>query len=206
MKKIIALLFICTALAGQGQDTKIPEDLSIVAGPGMSYVFGGEKLYPSFGYLLGIEKNVLQFSEKSYMNMGIVLSMKGAEYREIIIEEDITQSGKVSLGYIGLPILFRHRSSGGFFWEAGLQTGFLLVGKDLPEGGEKSDYKDSVKALDISIPVGVGYWLHNRFSFGARAVYGLTDMSANGAKISPAETNHQNFLVIAMFRYNITGK
>ncbi|WP_340112108.1 porin family protein [Maribellus mangrovi] len=206
MKKLIVVILICVAFPVWSQENKLPKDFSIVTGPGIAYVFGGEKLDPSFGYLVGIEKNVFQISEKSLLNIGVVYSMQGAEYSEIITEEDGSQSGKVSLGYIGLPILYRHRSPGGLFWEAGLQTGFLLIGKDLPEGGEKSNYKESVKSVDISIPAGMGYWFNRRFSMGVRAVYGLTDMSGNGAKIPPANSNHQNFLITAMLRFNITGK
>ncbi|WP_167617226.1 porin family protein [Maribellus sediminis] len=206
MKKLIAAFYIFIAFTGWSQENKVPEDFSIVAGAGLSHVFGGDKLDPSFAYFFGIEKNVVQFGEKSFLNMGIVYSVQGAEYSEIIIENDGTQSGKITLGYIGVPILYRHRSAGGFFWEAGLQTGFLVRGKDHPDNGDKADYKEAVKTVDISIPAGIGYWVNRRFSIGARAVYGLTDMSGNGAKIPPANSNHQNFLIAAVLRFNITGK
>ena len=206
MKKILVYIILLVPFSAWSQNNEIPEDLSVIIAPGLSHVFGGEKLDPSFAYLFGIEKNVVQFSEKSFMNIGLVFSMQGVEYSEIITEEVNSQSGKVSLGYLGIPIVYRHRSPGGLFWEAGLQTGFLLTGKDKPEGDEKSDYKESVKAVDIGIPVGLGYWFNSHFSIGARAVYGLTDMSGNGARISPANGNHQNFLLVAMLRYNITGK
>lgn len=211
MKNIIIVLFFFLAFSGWSQNSKVPEDLSIIAGPGISYVFGGEKLDPAFGLLLGIEKNVVQFSDKSLLNLGLALSFHGIKYNDVYTIEpstgsDNAVSGKVKLTYIGLPFLYRHRSPDGFFWEVGIQTGFLLSGKDLPDGGVESDYKDAVKLIDIGIPAGVGYWFNKRFSIGARTVYGLTDMSANGAKIPPSTSNHQNFLVTAMFRFNLTGK
>lgn len=206
MKKNLLIIIFLIPFSGWSQENKVPEDFSILAGSGLSHVFGGEKLDPSFAYLFGVEKNVLQFSEKSFLNMGIVFSMKGAEYSEIVTEEDGSLSGKITLGYIGVPVVYRHRSPGGFFWEAGLQTGFLVSGKDHPENGDKADYKESVKKVDISIPAGIGYWFNRRFSIGARAVYGLTDMSGDGAKIPPVNSNHQNFLIAAVLRFNVTGK
>lgn len=206
MKKYLVIIILAIPLWAWSQNTSVPEDLSLVAGPGLSYVFGGEKLTPAFAYTLGIEKNAVQFTDKSLLNMGVLLSVQGINYDEIVTEERSNISGQVNLTYIGVPMLYRHQSPAGFFWEAGIQTAFLLRGKDHPDEGEKTDYKEHVKKVDFGIPVGVGYWFKNRFSIGARAVYGLTDMSGNGAKIPPADSNHQNFLLTAMFRYNITGQ
>jgi hypothetical protein len=210
MKKLIVVLFLGLAFSAWSQNAKT-EDLTIVAGPGLSYVFGGEKLDPGFGLLLGIEKNVVQINPKSLFNAGITFAFQRVNYSDVYAVEphdplDIPVSGAVRLSYIGLPFIYRYQSSGGFFWEAGIQTGFLLGAKDIPDEGEKSDYKNSVKAIDIGIPAGIGYWFNPRFSIGARVEYGLTDMSGNGAKIPPIDSNHQNFLVTAMFRFSLTGK
>jgi hypothetical protein len=206
MKKLFVILLLFAPFLGWSQENDKPKDLSIVAGSGLSYVFGGEKLTPGFGYTLGFEKNAVQFTDKSLLNMGVVISTHGIYYDEIATREDASISGRVNLSYIGLPILYRHQFPGGFFWEAGIQTAFVISGKDHPEEGEKTDYKEYVKKVDFGIPIGLGYWFKNRFSMGMRAVYGLTDMSANGAKILPQQKNHRNFLLTAMFRYNITGK
>jgi Outer membrane protein beta-barrel domain len=211
MKKIIIVLLFFIAATAWSQNSKTPEDLSIVAGPGLSHVFGSDKLDPAFGLLVGIEKNVVQLGEKSFFNSGISFSIQNVGYHDVYNDEphsesDVAVSGKVRLTYIGLPFVYRHQSPGGFFWEAGIQPGFLLGAKDLPDDGEKSDYKDFVKAIDIGIPAGIGYWFNQRYSIGARVVYGLTDMSGNGAKIPPSDGDHQNLLVTAMFRFNLTGK
>jgi hypothetical protein len=206
MNKILAFIILFIPVMVWSQKNTMPEDLSIVLGPGLSYVFGGEKLNPGFGYTFGIEKNTVQFNDKSFLNMGVLISTHEINYDEITTWEDASISGRVNLSYIGVPILYRHQSPGGFFWEAGIQTAFIISGKDHPEEGEKTDYKEYVKKVDFGIPLGLGYWFKNRFSMGMRAVYGLTDMSANGAKIPPQQDNHRNFLLTAMFRYNITGK
>ena len=203
-------MFFFISITGWSLDNT-PEDLSVIAGSGLSYVFGGKNLNPAAGYHIGIEKNVFQFTEKSLLNMGIIFNMQSVNYAEVYSIEpydmqDIAVSGKVSLSYLSIPIVYRRQSKGGFFWEVGIQTGFLLRSKDQPDNGEESDYKEYVKAVDIGIPAGIGYWFNKHISIGVRSVYGLTDMSANGAKIPPANSNHQNFIISGLLRFNITGK
>ena len=53
-------------------------------------------------------------------------------------------SGKVSLTYIDLPIMYNYQSENGFYAEVGLQPGFLIGAKDKFDGGSY-DYKESIK-------------------------------------------------------------
>jgi len=41
------------------------------------------------------------------------------------------------------------------------------------------------------------------WSIGARGIFGLTNLSSNGAAIHSSTGNHQNFLLVGILRHNI---
>ena len=215
MKKLFLLLVFVLPLIINGQN-KGTEGISIVAGPGLSYVFGGDNLSSKFGYLAGIEKVVYRVNETSMFTAGVNYTFQGAKYVENTEPElsalyrlksvtaDANQpSGTVDLGYLNIPVLYRYQKESGFYMEAGIQTGFLLNAKDVPDGGESTDGKDKIKFVDIRLPLGVGYWLTNNLSLGIRGDIGLASLSSNGAVLHSSADSHQNFMLLGLLRINL---
>jgi len=104
------------------------------------------------------------------------ISMQGAKW------EIVTETGRTSLLYINVPIVFRYRHSTGFFGEAGFQPGLLLSAKDIYEG-ESEDYKDYFRTVDFGIPVGAGYEFGNGIGVGLRVIPGISRINRNGYTI-----------------------
>lgn len=217
MKKLITLLFIGLSFLARSQKEVNTTGISVVGGAGISSVFGSKNFTPKAAYLFGIEKNVHRFSNRSLLNFGIQLSFSGAAYTETVTVEPLTMlksisdealvnTGKVNTSYLSMPLLYRYQHENGLFLEAGIQSSFMLGAKDIADSGEKNDAKKYIKFVDIEIPVGIGYWLNERFSLGARAVYGLTNLSSNGAKLHSDNKSLQNFMLCGMLRYQLFAK
>lgn len=215
MKKLLLLLIFVFPLFVNGQN-KGTEGISIVAGPGLSYVFGGDNLSSKFGYLAGIEKVVYQVNETSMFTAGINYTFQGAKYVEntepemasvkllkSVSADENQASGTVNLGYLNIPVLYRYQKQNGLFVEAGIQTGFLLSAKDIPDSGESIDGKDKIKFVDIRLPLGIGYWLTNNISVGIRGDIGLASLSSNGAVLHSNADTHQNFMLLGLLRINL---
>jgi hypothetical protein len=215
MKKFFFFLFLTISMWGFGQ-TKSTNGISIYTGAGTAGVFGGDNFSLKMGYLVGIEKNVTRLGDKSMFNAGINLSFQGAGYNETIVtepiatnytkstlQEDIERTGKINLTYLNLPFMYRYQNETGLFLEAGIQPGFLLKASDIPDEGASIDMKEKVKFVNIDLPIGIGFWMTQNWSIGARGIYGLTNLSSNGAAIHSSTGNHQNFLLVGMLRYNI---
>jgi len=202
MKKLIILIVLLLPFSVWCQDTGIG-GVNIVTGSGLAYAFGGENLSAKVGYLIGIEKNVYRVNETSLFNVGVQFSWQGANYTERVDAENPNLSGNINLSYLNFPVLYRYQNANGLFMETGLQTGFLLGAKDIPDEGEKTDGKDKIKFVDIRIPLGVGYWLSNTISLGIRADYGLSSLSTDGAVLHSDADKHRNFMLLGLIRFNL---
>ncbi len=213
MKKIILLLFLVgVSFTGWNQNNGTFDDFGIIIGPGMSHVLGGESWDPTFGLMLGAETNVYSFNENSAIKAGLVFTLQGANYTESysidpymnVLKsaqlDDVAYSGKVSLSYIYIPVLYNYTTDMGLYFEGGVQPGILLSAKDKYDGGESYDYKDYIKTFDLGIPVGLGYWINYRLSVGVRAVYGLTTIDTEDS-VDASESN-RNFMLLGIVRFN----
>ena len=99
--------------------------------------------------------------------------------------------------------MYRYQNETGLFLEAGIQPGFLLKASDIPDEGASIDMKEKVKFVNIDLPIGIGFWMTKNWSIGARGIYGLTNLSSNGAAIHSSTGNYQNFLLVGILRYHI---
>jgi len=113
----------------------------------------------------------------------------------------MTFSGKVSLSYIYVPILYNYVSNNGIYFEGGVQPGILVSAKDKYDDGDSYDYKDYIKTFDLGIPVGAGYWVNDRLSVGARAVIGLTTIDTDES--ADSSENNRNFMLLGIVRLNL---
>lgn len=142
--------------------------------------------------------------------------MQGASY-----EEDLTidpyyyglksaasesYKGKVTLGYICIPILYNYKWENGVYVEGGIQPGFLVSAKDKPSGESSYDYKDYIKTFDLGIPIGAGYNINDQLSIGAQAILGLTNINTDGSEMYSSDDTDRNFMLLGLVRYSFNSK
>ncbi|WP_346862027.1 porin family protein [uncultured Draconibacterium sp.] len=204
MKKIV-LVLICVWLIQPGfsQQNKNSyfDQVGVMIAPGFSTVMGGDSWSGTFGFQLGIESRIYKMNENSSVYGGVLFSLQGASYEEIFSDYVSEKyAGKVTLGYISIPILYNYLSDNGFYAEAGIQPGFLISANDKLDGGESYDYKDAINSFDLAIPVGAGFWINEKLSVGARAVFGLTNI--NSSESYDSDQTDRNFLLLGVVRYN----
>ena len=108
------------------------------------------------------------------MKAGLVAGVE-AEYG--ISEKAKEGDGKMKLDYINVPILANYYVIPGLAIKAGIQPGFLMSAKD----NDGNSFKDEMKKVDISIPLGASYEFEN-FVIDARYNLGLTKGNKNGDK------------------------
>ncbi len=105
-----------------------------------------------------------------YLQPEVVYSGQGAAFT------DSFATGKMNLGYINVPILFKYQHESGLFAETGPQVGFLLSAKET-FGGQTIDSKSTTQSIDFSWAFGIGYKLPMGLGFDARYNLGLTNLS-----------------------------
>ena len=106
----------------------------------------------------------------------VLFSSQGAKYQDATHEENL------KLNYINVPVMFKYRSNGGFYIEAGPQVGFKI--------SESSSSIDSLgKSTDLSIAGGVGYHSKIGLGIGARYTAGLSKVG----DFTPANGINPNF-------------
>jgi hypothetical protein len=88
---------------------------------------------------------------------------------------DTFVSGKMNLGYINVPVLFKYQHESGLFAETGPQVGFLLSAKETA-GGQTIDTKSNTQSVDFSWAFGIGYKLPMGLGIDARYNLGLTNI------------------------------
>ncbi|MEO5591232.1 MAG: porin family protein [Chitinophagaceae bacterium] len=97
----------------------------------------------------------------------VLLSTQGAK-----LEKTGTGAGNndYKLTYINVPVMFKYRSNGGFYLEAGPQIGFKVHEK---HSGSSEDF---AKSTDFSIAGGVGYHSSIGLGIGARYTAGISKL------------------------------
>jgi len=98
-----------------------------------------------------------------------LVSTQGAK-----IEDD----GNYKLTYINVPVMFKYKSTSGFYVEAGPQVGFK-ISESIPD----QTIKDFAKNLDLSIGAGLGFQSASGFGVGARYLAGLSKVGDFDASI-----------------------
>jgi hypothetical protein len=194
---------------------KTSPGIGVIAGAGITHIIGEESFDPKAGGTAGAEAELFECNAFSSVRIALLFSFLGAVYQESIEDNpyELYQtksafaenefSGKVSLSYLHIPILYRYQGNSGFYGEAGIQPGYLISAKDKIEGEESYDYKDYIKTFDIGIPVGLGYQINDRLDIGARAVFGVTNINTDGTEMYSPDDANRNFMMLAVARYKI---
>ncbi|HLK27490.1 MAG TPA: porin family protein [Puia sp.] len=93
-----------------------------------------------------------------------------------------SQSAKINLGFINVPLLVQYRTSSGFFAELGPQAGILLSAKEKVSSNGTTvsvSIKDQVKSFNLSGVLGIGYLSSMNLGVDARFSYGFLNLSKN---------------------------
>ena len=184
MKKVVlfAGLLLGTAASGNAQTR-----LGAKGGLGLSKSTGSNsdnfKNYSCLGGGLMVD---IAFSDLLSLHPELLFSQKGTQY-EVAIGNytSATETGKVRLNYLDLPVLLRVKASG-FFFEFGPQLGVLLGRSTarfltVPGGGplliSTSTNTVGARNVDFGYVAGLGYQLPEGFEFGLRYNGGLLDLS-----------------------------
>jgi hypothetical protein len=168
MKKLIITLNLILVIAFFSQPCAAQIDL--VLGLTKSSITGSESWQDPIGFQVGAIIPVMSINEMISLRAEANLSLQGAKWKES------TLSGRTNLLYLNVPVVVRYQTESGFFGEAGLQPGLLLSAKDKYEGTTES-YMDHMNAIDLSIPLGVGYEFKNNFGIGFRVIPGISDIT-----------------------------
>ncbi len=118
-----------------------------------------------FGFHAGIFANI-GINSLFAFQPELLYSQKGANYSGY-------SDRSLRLHYIDVPLAF-HVNTGGLFFEAGPQVGFL-VGAKYQNGSATVDAKDSYNSVDFGYLFGLGYQLKHGLGVGLRYNGGFTN-------------------------------
>ena len=119
-----------------------------------------------FGFHAGIFANIGLTSLFAFQPE-LLYSQKGANYANITDQS-------LRLHYIDVPLAF-HVNTGGLFFEAGPQVGFL-VGAKRQSGSVSVDVKNGYNSVDFGYLFGLGYQLKHGLGVGLRYNGGFTNV------------------------------
>jgi hypothetical protein len=105
----------------------------------------------------------LNFTEKFGITPEILYTANGSKWEDV----------KVNYDYIAIPVMLRIKPVKLISLEAGPQFSFLTKAEDESFG----DVKDQLKKNDFGLAFGAGLHLPFGLNFGARYVYGFTNVS-----------------------------
>ena len=168
MKKSIFILVLI--LVGASFSNPCASQVDVVLGLLKTSIIGSESWQDPIGIQVGAIVPISNINDMLSFRAEANLSMQGAKW------EEYSLSGRTNLLYINIPLVIRYQTESGFFGEAGIQPGLLLSAKDKYEDVTES-YMDHMNALDISIPLGVGYEFKNNFGIGFRVIPGINDIT-----------------------------
>lgn len=123
-------------------------------------------------------------------------------YNSVGAKEDDPTAGTTTLklDYISVPVLFRYNFTDMIHLLVGPQIGILASAKAV-NGGNSSDFKDSVNSSDFSGVVGLGADF-GPFNAGLRYTTGLSNIAKNTSGGSDVKTSA--FQIVA--GYKLFGK
>lgn len=161
MKKIIAVIII-VILAGVNVNA---QEIKFGAKIGLNYasIVGDntEQIDPVTSFNVGVLTEI-PISEKFSFQPELMYFGQGYNYND----------NTISLNYLSIPVIGKYYLIKGLNLVAGPQIGFLLYAKN-----DKASTKDLYNSVDFGINFGVGYKLDNGINFGARYIYGLTNIN-----------------------------
>lgn len=162
MKKLIFVSLVAVGLSANAQKISV----GLKAGANITNFTGGD-------FSEVTKKALVGFYGGAYLNFSLantffiqpeaLIATQGAKF------EDAGQTESYKLTYVTVPVMFKYKSMGGFYLEAGPQVGFK-ISESLPD----QTIKNFAKNLDLSLAAGLGFQTSSGFGVGARYVAGLS--------------------------------
>ena len=168
MKKLLMIVAMMVAtLSANAQNEVGQVTLKPMVGMTLATITDFDNVKMKAGLVAGVEAEY-GISENFGITGGVLYSMQGCKAKE--------GDGKMKLDYINVPILANYYVIPGLAIKAGIQPGFLMSAKDK----DGNSFKDEMKKVDISIPLGASYEFEN-FVIDARYNLVLTKGNKNGS-------------------------
>lgn len=198
MKKLLLSLGLLAgvASAAQAQDSRV----GVKAGVGLSNLTGNDanNFKNQFGFQAGIMADIKLTSQLAF-HPELLYSQKGAKiggsanYVSAGGTYVASQSGKLRLNYLDLPLLLRLKAGRAFF-EVGPQVGLLLsrklentaitevtytgaTGSVITTQSVSNSSTDGARKLDVGYVLGLGYRLPQGLELGLRYNGGLAKLA-----------------------------
>ncbi|TVT37934.1 PorT family protein [Hymenobacter setariae] len=128
----------------------------------------------------------------------LLYSQKGGYYRN-------TTDVSWRLHYIDVPLAF-HVNTGGLFFEAGPQVGFLISAK-YQAGSVSTDIKNGLNTVDFGYLFGLGYQLKHGLGVGLRYNGGFTNVpQANTFGNTTFQSRQRNGAFQLYLTYSVNGR
>jgi len=171
----IALIFF--ASTGQAQETEKKTEFGLKTGLNVSFFSASINSEPSVkaGFHIGVYSRTA-ISDKMYFRPELYFSSQGQK------DEWITPPNGPSLGsttttvnYLNVPLLFETNNKVSF--QFGPQVGLLLSGREVGTINQQKvddDLKESMKAADLSLVLGLGVNASEHLNLGVRFNIGVT--------------------------------
>jgi hypothetical protein len=196
---LIATLFITQSCSRHWYNFIFWQTLTINAGIQKCSIVGESISYNDpIGAQAGVTFPVVEFSEPMSIRAEVNLSTQGAKW------EETNSNGRTNLLYANAPLVFRYQTKSGFFGEAGIQPGLLIMAKENGSINGAPDYslnvREDFRTFDLAIPFGAGYEFKKNFGVSLRVIPGITNINSN----DPAKDH--NFLVALRGTYTFRLK
>lgn len=184
MRRLLLAVVLFLYAYSNAQSTRF----GVKAGANISWLNGDADLpKPVPGFHAGgfVE---IKISDKFSIQPEILFSTQGGKVQvfENYGYSYYSEKQTISLGYLNIPILAKYYITKGFSIEAGPQTGINLYARKkfdyysdrgvITQVSGNLDVKETVKALDFGLALGVSYYLNEKLFLQARYVVGLTSV------------------------------
>lgn len=139
-----------------------------------NYTSGDIDSDPLVGYHIGGLLN-FGFGKNFSIQPEVLFSTQGAKLQRPAGQQNF------KISYLTIPVMFKLKTNGGFFVEAGPQVGFR-TSQDLPD----QTINHFAKNLDLAVGAGIGYQTKIGLGIGARYIAGLSKVgNFSGQNINP---------------------
>lgn len=206
MKKTMIMLLalgLSTSTAAQaqrrGRSSGGNVSLGLKAGASLTSLTGADArgFDNRFGFHGGVFANIGLTSLFAFQPE-LLYSQKGANYANIT-------DRSLRLHYIDVPLAF-HVNTGGLFFEAGPQVGFL-VGAKSQDGRVSVDVKNRYNSVDFGYLFGLGYQLKHGLGVGLRYNGGFTNIDqATTIGSTTFQTRARNSAFQLYLTYSVSGR
>ncbi len=173
--------------------------LGLKAGASLTSLTGADaKVFDNrFGFHAGIFANV-GLTPLFAFQPELLYSQKGGNYANVT-------DRSLRLHYIDVPLAF-HVNTGGLFFEAGPQVGFLVAAKS-QAGSVSVDVKNGYNSVDFGYLFGLGYQLKHGLGVGLRYNGGFTNVDkATTVGNTTVQARARNSAFQLYLTYSVSGR